>query len=197
MLLSATKSRKKQKAELVRSVIQAEEEKRRRERENFHITSVPVLLRAAYEPSLFSGASEDHEDGKKLSMFPMGLVGLSNDNDSIDEELADQEKSTASKPTMHMAQTLFPSVLCTAFVEVINLLDDHAVSLDGTAVYEVAFQVRTKRQMQCFLGSASSHLIMTASRVVKTRLLMHILLRLFGPVWSRTATSFSSSSWSS
>ena len=41
-----------------------------------------------------------------------------------------------------MAQALFPSMLCTSFVEVIRLLDDHAVSLDGTAVYEVAYQVR-------------------------------------------------------
>ena len=40
-----------------------------------------------------------------------------------------------------MAQALFPSVLCTSFVEVISLLDDHAVSLDGTAVYEVAHQI--------------------------------------------------------
>ena len=47
----------------------------------------------------------------------------------------------ASKSTLHMAQALFPSVLCTSFVEVISLLDDHAVSLDGTAVYEVASHV--------------------------------------------------------
>ncbi len=40
-----------------------------------------------------------------------------------------------------MAQALFPSMLCTSFVEVIRLLDDHAVSLDGTAVYEVAYQI--------------------------------------------------------
>ena len=47
----------------------------------------------------------------------------------------------ASRDAMHIAQTLFPSTLCTAFVEVIGLLDDHAVSLDGTGVYEVAYQV--------------------------------------------------------
>ncbi len=60
MLLSATTSRKKQQAELVQSVIHAEEEKRRKERQNFHITSVPVLTRASYEPSLYVGASEEH-----------------------------------------------------------------------------------------------------------------------------------------
>ena len=63
MLLSATKSRKKQQAEAVQSVIHAEAEKRRKERENFHITSVPVLVRAAHEPSLYKESSEDHEEG--------------------------------------------------------------------------------------------------------------------------------------
>ena len=62
-MLLATKSRKKQKAEAVQTVIHAEAEKRRQERENFHITSVPVLVRAAHEPSLYNGSSEDHEDG--------------------------------------------------------------------------------------------------------------------------------------
>jgi hypothetical protein len=64
MLLSATKSRKKQQIELVQNVIHAEEEKRRRERENYHITSVPFLARAAYEPSLYHGPPEEHDDGK-------------------------------------------------------------------------------------------------------------------------------------
>lgn len=64
MLLSATKSRKKQQTELVQSVIHAEEEKRRKERKQYHITSVPVLSRAAYEPSLYHGASDEHEDSK-------------------------------------------------------------------------------------------------------------------------------------
>ena len=66
MLLSATKSRKKQQAEAVQSVIHAEAEKRRKERENFHITSVPVLVRAAHEPSLYKESSEDHEEGSNF-----------------------------------------------------------------------------------------------------------------------------------
>ena len=60
--MSATKSRKKQQAEAVQSVIHAEAEKRRKERENFHITTVPILVRAAHEPSLYNGTSEEHED---------------------------------------------------------------------------------------------------------------------------------------
>ena len=69
MLLSATKSRKKQQTELVQSVIHAEEEKRRKERKIFHITSVPVLYRAAYEPSLYHGTSDEHEDRKYLKQM--------------------------------------------------------------------------------------------------------------------------------
>ena len=72
MLLSATTSRKKQQAEAVQSVIHAEAEKRRKERENFHITSVPVLVRAAHEPSLYNGSSEDHEEG---IFFTFTLLG--------------------------------------------------------------------------------------------------------------------------
>mgnify|MGYP003311132149 CR=1 FL=1 len=71
MLLSATKSRKKQQTELVQSVIHAEEEKRRKERKIFHITSVPVLVRAAYEPSLYHGTSDEHEDRKYIFLFNM------------------------------------------------------------------------------------------------------------------------------
>ena len=73
MLLSATKSRKKQQAEAVQSVIHAEAEKRRKERENFHITSVPVLVRAAHEPSLYNGSSEDHEEGWKKATAAAAL----------------------------------------------------------------------------------------------------------------------------
>jgi len=61
-------------------------------------------------------------------------------NKSLDEELLDQDRPTI-KSTVHVSQSLFPSILCTAFVDIIQLLDDHAVSLDGTAVYEVAYQV--------------------------------------------------------
>ena len=65
MLLSATKSRKKQQTELVQSVISAEEEKRKKDRENFHITSIPIMNKASYEPSLYSGNTEEHVDESK------------------------------------------------------------------------------------------------------------------------------------
>lgn len=46
--------------------------------------------------------------------------------------------------TQHHGQSalsLFPSSLCSAIVQIINLLDNAAVSDDGNAVYEVAYQV--------------------------------------------------------
>jgi hypothetical protein len=64
-LLDATKSRKKQPSDVMQGVLYAEEEKRRRERENFHITSVPVLTRASQEPSLFHGGGTGEVDEER------------------------------------------------------------------------------------------------------------------------------------
>lgn len=52
---------------------------------------------------------------------------------------------TIQRNTSHHGQSapsLFPSSLCSAIVQIIHLLDDAAVSDDGSAVYEVAYQVR-------------------------------------------------------
>lgn len=51
---------------------------------------------------------------------------------------------TIQRNTSHHGQSapsLFPSSLCSAIVQIIHLLDDAAVSDDGSAVYEVAYQV--------------------------------------------------------
>lgn len=51
---------------------------------------------------------------------------------------------TIPRNTSHHSQSapsLFPSSLCSAIVQIIHLLDDAAVSDDGSAVYEVAYQV--------------------------------------------------------
>lgn len=64
-IISATQSRKKQQTELVRSVLFAEKDKKRKERENLPITSLPVELLAAQEPSLSNAAQEqDQDEGK-------------------------------------------------------------------------------------------------------------------------------------
>ena len=76
-IISATQSRKKQQTELVsqdcrlhwtplhckpaqvRSVLYAEKDKKRKERESLPITSLPVEMLAAQEPSLSSAAGQD------------------------------------------------------------------------------------------------------------------------------------------
>lgn len=74
---------------------------------------------------------------KFFSFFNEGNVG--------DEDVA--ETGIPRNTQSHHGQSalsLFPSSLCSAIVQIINLLDDPAVSDDGNAVYEVAYQVRIK-----------------------------------------------------
>ncbi|XP_070172138.1 protein unc-80 homolog isoform X4 [Polyergus mexicanus] len=119
-LVTATKTRKKQQTELIKKALQAQDDKKREERENFLITTIPITVQAAYEPS---PVGDDHDEGN---------VG--------DEDAGE----TVPRNTSHHSQSalsLFPSSLCSAIVQIINLLDDPAVSDDGNAVYEVAYQV--------------------------------------------------------
>ncbi|CAG9815242.1 unnamed protein product [Phaedon cochleariae] len=117
-LVTATKTRKKQQTELIKMALQAQDDKKREERENFLITTIPITIQAAHEPSLYH-TSEEHEE---------------------DEDQPDgQTRNTTHH--LHSAHSLFPSCLCSAVVQIINLLDDAAVSADGCAVYEVAYQV--------------------------------------------------------
>ncbi|KAG8225919.1 hypothetical protein J437_LFUL005955 [Ladona fulva] len=115
-LVTATKTRKKQQTELIKMALQAEEDKKRIERENFLITTIPITVQAAYEPSLYHAIGDDHDEG--------------------DEEQPESQQRSATHH-VHSAHSLFPSCLCSAVIEVINLLDDAAVSPDGNAVYEV------------------------------------------------------------
>ncbi|XP_067144484.1 protein unc-80 homolog isoform X1 [Centruroides vittatus] len=118
--VTATKTRRKQQMELVHNALQAEEEKKRANRENYHITSVPVCYHAAYEPALFHTA-EEHED-----------------------DVGNEDNLTLERTMLHhmqIAQLLFPSCLCNASIHIINLLEDVQVCSQGFAVYEVAYQV--------------------------------------------------------
>ncbi|KAG5895326.1 hypothetical protein JTB14_000598 [Gonioctena quinquepunctata] len=118
-LVTATKTRKKQQTELIKMALQAQDDKKREERENFLITTIPITIQAAHEPSLYH-TSEEHEE--------------------VDDEQTDgQPRNTGHH--LHSAHSLFPSCLCSAVVQIINLLDDPAVSADGNAVYEVSYQV--------------------------------------------------------
>lgn len=118
--MTATKTRKKQQTELIKKALQAQDDKKREERENFLITTIPITVQAAYEPS---PVGDDHDEGN---------VGDEDGGETIPRNTSHHSQS---------APSLFPSSLCSAIVQIIHLLDDAAVSDDGSAVYEVAYQV--------------------------------------------------------
>ncbi|XP_042889771.1 protein unc-80 homolog isoform X4 [Penaeus japonicus] len=117
--VTATRTRRKLQAEMVRSALEAEEKKRRTERENFLLTTVPVTIQAAYEPALHHVSADDHEEGEE----------------------AESDVGRGGSHHVSVAQQLFPSCLCSAVLTIIHLLDDPAVTADGIAVYEAAQQV--------------------------------------------------------
>ncbi|XP_017782231.1 PREDICTED: LOW QUALITY PROTEIN: protein unc-80 homolog, partial [Nicrophorus vespilloides] len=119
-LVTATKTRKKQQTELIKMALQAQDDKKREERENFLITTIPITVQAAHEPSLYH-TGEEHEEAP------------------ADDEQPDAPRNTGHH--LHSAHSLFPSCLCSAVIQIITLLDDAAVSADGCAVYEIAYQV--------------------------------------------------------
>ena len=109
---------------MVRSVLFAEKDKRRKERENLPITSLAVELLAAQEPSLCIASQQDQEQ----------------DDDSESEQERPPPRTTAQQVPA-VAQALLPSNICATFPEIIKLLDDHSITADGIAVYQVAQQV--------------------------------------------------------
>lgn len=75
-LVTATKTRKKQQTELITMALQAQEDKKRVERENFLITTIPVTVQAAYQPSLYHAVGDDHDEGISNQRFTAYLQML-------------------------------------------------------------------------------------------------------------------------
>lgn len=48
--------------------LQAQDDKKREERENFLITTIPITIQAAHEPSLYH-TSEEHEEGIEICLI--------------------------------------------------------------------------------------------------------------------------------
>lgn len=48
--------------------LQAQDDKKREERENFLITTIPITIQAAHEPSLYH-TGEDHEEGMCSKLY--------------------------------------------------------------------------------------------------------------------------------
>ncbi|KAF2352742.1 hypothetical protein FHG87_016501 [Trinorchestia longiramus] len=130
--ITANRTRHKLQEEMVKTALKAEECKRRTERENFLLSTVPVTIQAAYEPALHhvTADEEKHEDEEKE-----GEKGESKAAEGT-------SLRPLAAPPVTVAQQLFPSSLCSAVLTIIHLLDDPAVTPDGVAVYQVAHQVR-------------------------------------------------------
>ncbi|XP_037051116.1 protein unc-80 homolog isoform X4 [Bradysia coprophila] len=116
-LVTATKTRKKQQTEAIRHAIQQQEDKQRAERQSFLLTTIPITQQASHEPGLDHVPGEDHAEEEE--------------NDG----------GRTAQPHLHAAHSLFPSVLCYSVMQIVACLDDAAVSSDGCAVYEIAYQV--------------------------------------------------------
>ena len=116
-MVTATKTRKKQQTEAIKNAIQQQEDKQRAERQIFLLTTIPITQQASHEPGLDHAPGEDHAEG---------------------EEEGDGARAA---PHLHAAHSLFPSVLCSSVMQIVGCLDDAAVSSDGCAVYEIAYQV--------------------------------------------------------
>lgn len=112
--VTTTKTRKKQQTDAIRHAIQQQADKQRQERHSFNITTIPVVQQAAQERL-------DHATG---------------------DDMHDLEEEDGTRAIhLHAAHSLFPSVLCASVMQIVASLDDCAVDGDGTAVYEVAYQV--------------------------------------------------------
>lgn len=73
-LVTATKTRKKQQTELIKMALQAQDDKKREEREKFLITTIPITIQAAHEPSLHHVGEEHEQEGTTYSFF--SKIGL-------------------------------------------------------------------------------------------------------------------------
>lgn len=134
---------------MIKKALQAQDDKKREERENFLITTIPITVQAAYEPS---PVGDDHDEGVYVynfilffqNYFFLFLTNLSFNLGNVGDEDAGETMTRNMSHHSQSALSLFPSSLCSAIIQIINLLDDPAVSEDGNAVYEVAYEVSSE-----------------------------------------------------
>ncbi|OQR76167.1 protein unc-80-like, partial [Tropilaelaps mercedesae] len=135
--VTATQTRRKQQMELIQRALQAEDEKRTTERENFFMTSISPTMQAAYEPALYQHPA-DAEHGVGATAAENAAANEAA-NDPHEPQLR-AERPHASHP-IQVAHSLYPSCMCSSAITIINMLQDVQTSHEGVAVYEVAFKV--------------------------------------------------------
>ncbi|CAL8099332.1 unnamed protein product [Orchesella dallaii] len=155
-LVTATKTRKTQQAELVKMALQAEEDKKKSERQQFLITTVSINQQASYEPSLHHAVGDEEADEEVAApVHPRDIVKgdkvpavavpstltVNQPSVTVTDGVTVTTGVVLTKSNVPKAHAMFPSSLGSAAVFITQLLDDTAVTLDGHAVYEVAYQV--------------------------------------------------------
>ncbi|XP_071797964.1 protein unc-80 homolog isoform X4 [Asterias amurensis] len=162
-------SRTTQRREHIKKTLLREQEKKRAARETFHMTNVPILTQAAYEPS-HHVTSDDEDDtpmpvtvsmtARRVSVAPPATMaaacGLNRGrNLSIRRaslwsggastgNASGDDEGLVTERTHHSPPTFgvfFPSCICTTIVHLVALLDDSEVNKEGVAVCEVAEKV--------------------------------------------------------
>ncbi|XP_022101911.1 protein unc-80 homolog isoform X3 [Acanthaster planci] len=162
-------SRTTQRREHIKKTLLREQEKKRAARETFHMTNVPILTQAAYEPS-HHVTSDDEDDtpmpvtvsmtARRVSIAPPATMaaaaGLNRGrNLSIRRaslwsggastgNASGDDEGMVTERTHHSPPTFgvfFPSCVCTTIVHLVALLDDSEVNKEGVAVCEVAEKV--------------------------------------------------------
>ncbi|XP_023931089.1 protein unc-80 homolog isoform X1 [Lingula anatina] len=168
--VTATSTRRKQQQEMIYKALLAEEDRKKAAREKFPMTTVAIQQQAAYEPALHHG-NEEHEEAmmqeeinmaaRRMSVAPMAMTRNLQVRTAVPSYARGSSALWTKSPLtsavvttgeeervevlhshqVQMAQPVFPSVICTASVPIIHLLEDVEVSTEGISVCEVAEKV--------------------------------------------------------
>ncbi|VDN04676.1 unnamed protein product [Thelazia callipaeda] len=120
-IMTMTRTRRKQKEEMVRRAVHESEEHESGLRQKFPLRATAIIQQAAYEPALFH-----HQPPQVIA-------------DSNGEE-CDMHVSS-SRQQMPVAQPLFPSSILSVVPTIIEMLDDVKLDIFGKSVSDVAEKI--------------------------------------------------------
>ncbi len=141
--MTMTRTRRKQKQELVKRAVREADDRQSQQRELFNLRATPAVLQAAYEPALFHHPTTtqtstsggiglvDQSDGKSVFIFRKRKL-LNFRNNVLLSDGADTLHA-GSRQQIPVAQPLFPSCLLSVVPTFVEMLDDCLVDSDGLA----------------------------------------------------------------
>ncbi|KAH7731934.1 protein unc-80 [Aphelenchoides avenae] len=120
-IMTMTRTRRKQKQELVKRAIREADERQSELRQQFPLRATPLVQQAAYEPALFhhqvnQQATVEGEDGEVVQPAP-------------------------SRYQMPVAQPLFPSSILSVVPLIVEMMDDVQVDRNGRSVGDVCRRI--------------------------------------------------------